>query len=167
MRNMRVSISFEVMFIHSITLLNSRYICQCILSNSRELLNRHMKTHTAREHTKEDFQVLRKLAPKKDKVTNRKNNYADGTKKNESGSKNRKTNKPTNVGTKKCAKPSTELPFPCDICEQSFETLVLLYRHKRYLHKPKRFKCPVCDKCFAYRYVCLIQLSCVNNTISI
>ncbi|KXJ77508.1 hypothetical protein RP20_CCG007367 [Aedes albopictus] len=117
----------------------------------RELLNRHMKTHTAREHTKEDFQVLRKLAPKKDKVTNRKNNYADGTKKNESGSKNRKTNKPTNVGTKKCAKPSTELPFPCDICEQSFETLVLLYRHKRYLHKPKRFKCPVCDKCFAYR----------------
>nr|XP_029727001.1 zinc finger protein Xfin-like isoform X2 [Aedes albopictus] len=117
----------------------------------RELLNRHMKTHTAREHTKEDFQVLRKLAPKKDKVTNRKNNNADGTKKNESGSKNRKTNKPTNVGTKKCAKPSTELPFPCDICEQSFETLVLLYRHKRYLHKPKRFKCPVCDKCFAYR----------------
>ncbi|KXJ77509.1 hypothetical protein RP20_CCG007368 [Aedes albopictus] len=115
----------------------------------KQFITRHMKVHIARGHTKEDFQVLRKLAPKKGKAKNRKNDEVDddgdGTKKDESSSKNGKTT------TTKSAKPSVELPFPCDICEQSFETQVLLFRHKRYLHKSKRFKCPVCDKRFAYR----------------
>lgn len=121
---------------------------------ANDMLMKHVKRHTLRGHTKEDFQALKKLFQQNESTTNQndddelsdRSSIASG---NETGENDKADNRP-NKSDENSSKLSAEHPFQCDLCQKSFETRVLLYRHKRYVHKPKRFKCAVCGKRFAY-----------------
>ncbi|XP_021703457.1 zinc finger protein 62-like [Aedes aegypti] len=114
-----------------------------------DMLKRHVRRHIARGHTKEDFLSLKKLMRSQHTSTNQ--NEGDEKSDEEVSEDENAYNHRSSDYVQKSSKASSELPFQCDVCHESFPTRVLLYRHKRNLHKLKRFKCSVCDKHFAYR----------------
>lgn len=118
--------------------------------STNEVLEKHMQKHILRGHTKEDFQALKELMQKMNSSTN--SNEEDAkTDRSAELSENENSQDISTKSEENCSELPTEQSFQCDVCHKSFETRVLLYRHKRNVHKPKRFKCSVCGKCFAYK----------------
>lgn len=119
--------------------------------------------HNARGHTKEDFLSLKMLMRPED--TSTKQNDGNEKSDEEVSEDENAYNHRSSDYVQKSSKASSELPFQCDVCHESFPTRVLLYRHKRNLHKLKRFKCSVCDKHFAYRFVYCTDTNGCNTSI--